>query len=152
MLTHIHALQSPLINLAEYLLINVIGTAAVNEALLPLLRRGRARRIWVVGSRAGTFAHGWSRNDTAAACMRSLFVFYQRTSTWAYNLFEIPPDTASKAALHLWTVSPSSADRLLSGTGADRPLPRCSWHTGLQVKLARALAPEGFTVIAFSPG
>ncbi|KAJ3023925.1 hypothetical protein HKX48_009133 [Thoreauomyces humboldtii] len=79
--------------------VNLIGTAAVTLAFLPLLRAGARKTIWTITTRTATISDALNSHAFAASY------------------------TASKTGLSMWTV-----------------------------KLSRAVAPEGFTVLALSPG
>lgn len=63
-----HCLISAITYLAENLKVNVVGTAATIDAFLPLVRKGRDKKIVIIGTRAAAFASTWSEAVTSAAC------------------------------------------------------------------------------------
>lgn len=117
---------SAVANLSTNLTINTVGTAATVDAFLPLLRVGRAKQIWLASSNVACLGGEVSGGAAAA------------------------PYAASKAALNMWGVS----KQVIPGDDRTGFFKQLTWPVTwtAQVKLARALLSEGFSVVMYHPG
>jgi NAD(P)-dependent dehydrogenase (short-subunit alcohol dehydrogenase family) len=59
---------SAISTLQDNLAVNTVGTLAVTQAFLPLLRKGQGRKIWTVSSIAAQLVGGFSGAPAAATC------------------------------------------------------------------------------------
>lgn len=102
---------------------NLFGTISVTQALLPLLRKGHEKKIWVVSSTVGSIGGPLSEGPHMAMCRFSTPAVTLERKCLIRSPPPVPADAISKAALNMYTR-----------------------------KLAIELRPENFTVIPFSPG